>query len=72
MLVLHTPLQSGDSIGGSGPTSLIAAELGIPTIMTGNVANSGSRIHSPNESIKLNDYFDAISYFARFFERFAS
>ena len=60
------------TIGGSGPTSLIAAELGIPTIMTGNVANAGSRIHSPNESIKLDDYFDAISYFARFFERFAS
>lgn len=60
------------TIGGSGPTSLIAAELGIPTIMTGNVANSGSRIHSPNESITLEDYFDAIGYFARFFERFTS
>jgi acetylornithine deacetylase/succinyl-diaminopimelate desuccinylase-like protein len=60
------------TIGGSGPTSLIAAELGIPTIMTGNVANSGSRIHSPNESIKLDDYFEAIGYFARFYERFAS
>jgi acetylornithine deacetylase/succinyl-diaminopimelate desuccinylase-like protein len=40
--------------------------------MTGNVANADSRIHSPNESIKLEDYFDAISYFVRFFERFAS
>jgi acetylornithine deacetylase/succinyl-diaminopimelate desuccinylase-like protein len=80
--VVHTAIETwkdlGDeaivypTIGGSGPTSLIAAELGIPTIMTGSVANSGSRIHSPNESIKLDDYFDAISYFARFFERFAS
>ncbi|HET7270847.1 MAG TPA: M20/M25/M40 family metallo-hydrolase, partial [Rubrobacter sp.] len=60
------------TIGGSGPTSLIAAELGIPTIMTGSVVNAGSRIHSPNESIKLDDYFDAIRYFARFFERFTS
>ena len=59
------------TIGGSGPTSLIATDLGIPTIMTGNVANAGSRIHSPNESIQLEDYFDAIGYFARFFERFA-
>ena len=60
------------TIGGSGPTSLFAAELGIPTIMTGNVANTESRIHSPNESVRLDDYFEAVRYFARFFERFAS
>ena len=58
------------TIGGSGPTSLFATELGIPSIMTGNVANAGSRIHSPNESIRLDDYFEAVGYFARFFERF--
>jgi acetylornithine deacetylase/succinyl-diaminopimelate desuccinylase-like protein len=60
------------TIGGSGPTSLMVSDLGIPTIMTGNVANPESRIHSPNESILLDDYFEAIGYFARFFERFAS
>ena len=60
------------TIGGSGPTSLMVAELGIPTIMTGSVANMGSRIHSPNEWIRLDDYFETIRYFARFFERFAS
>ena len=58
------------TIGGSGPTSLVAAELGIPTIMAGNVANAGSRIHSPNESVRLDDYFETVGYFARFFERF--
>ena len=60
------------TIGGSGPTSLMVAELRIPTIMTGSVANMGSRIHSPNEWIRLDDYFETIRYFARFFERFAS
>src|SRR5918995_889645 len=60
------------TIGGSGPTSLIATELGIPTIMTGSVANTDSRLHSPNEWVRLDDYFEAISYFARFFERFGS
>ncbi|MDQ4126403.1 MAG: M20/M25/M40 family metallo-hydrolase [Actinomycetota bacterium] len=60
------------TIGGSGPTSLFATELGIPTIMTGNVANAGSRIHSPNESVRVDDYFEAVRYFARFFERYAS
>ncbi len=58
------------TIGGSGPTSLIATDLGVPTVMTGNVANSNSRIHSPNESSRLDDYFEAVRYFVRFFERF--
>jgi acetylornithine deacetylase/succinyl-diaminopimelate desuccinylase-like protein len=60
------------TIGGSGPTSLMAAELGIPTIMTGSVANVDSRLHSPNEWISLDDYFETIRYFVRFFERFAA
>jgi acetylornithine deacetylase/succinyl-diaminopimelate desuccinylase-like protein len=60
------------TIGGSGPTSLMVAELGIPTIMTGSVANVDSRLHSPNEWVRLDDYFETIRYFARFFERFSS
>ena len=60
------------TVGGSGPTSLIATELGIPTIMTGAVANVGSRFHSPNEWVRLDDYFESIRYFAGFFERFAA
>ncbi len=58
------------TIGGSGPTSLIAHDLGIPTIMTGGILNPESRIHSPNESARLEDYFEGVRYFARFFERF--
>ncbi|MGH3086782.1 MAG: M20/M25/M40 family metallo-hydrolase [Rubrobacteraceae bacterium] len=60
------------TIGGSGPTSLIATELGIPTVMTGSVANMNSRIHSPNESILLDDYFETVGYFVRLFERFGA
>jgi acetylornithine deacetylase/succinyl-diaminopimelate desuccinylase-like protein len=60
------------TIGGSGPTSLMVAELGIPTIMTGSVANVESRLHSPNEWVSLDDYFETIRYFARFFERYAT
>jgi acetylornithine deacetylase/succinyl-diaminopimelate desuccinylase-like protein len=60
------------TIGGSGPTSLMVSELGIPTIMTGSVANVESRLHSPNEWVRLGDYLETIRYFTRFFERFAS
>src|SRR5919112_4648160 len=59
------------TIGGSGPTSLLVADLGIPTVMTGSVTNAESRLHSPNEWVHLDDYYEAISYFARFFERYA-
>jgi acetylornithine deacetylase/succinyl-diaminopimelate desuccinylase-like protein len=60
------------TVGGSGPTSLVATELGIPTVMTGAVMNPGSRIHAPNESVRLDDYFESIGYFAHFFHRFAA
>lgn len=60
------------TIGGSGPTSLIVNDLGIPTIMTGGIVNPDSRIHSPNESARLEDYFEAVRYFAHFFERFGN
>jgi acetylornithine deacetylase/succinyl-diaminopimelate desuccinylase-like protein len=59
------------TIGGSGPTSLMTAELGIPTIMTGAIVNPESRIHAPNESARLDDYFESISYFAHFFRGYA-
>jgi acetylornithine deacetylase/succinyl-diaminopimelate desuccinylase-like protein len=67
----HQDVVVYPTIGGSGPTSLIATELGIPTIMTGSVANTDSRLHSPNEWVRLDDYFEAVGYFARFFERCA-
>ena len=60
------------TIGGSGPTSLIATELGIPTIMTGSVANTDSRLHAPNEWVRLDDYFGSVGYFGRVFERFGA
>ena len=60
------------TVGGSGPTSLIATELSIPTVMTGAVMNPESRIHAPNESVRLDDYFESIAYFAHFFRRFAA
>ena len=60
------------TIGGSGPTSLIATELGIPTVMTGSVANTGSRLHSPSGGSASTTTTRRYAYFARFFERFGA
>ncbi|HEY0071664.1 MAG TPA: M20/M25/M40 family metallo-hydrolase [Chloroflexia bacterium] len=58
--------------GGSGPASIITDELRIPLVMTGGVGFSGSRVHSPNESIRLDDFKQGIRYWGRFFARLAA
>lgn len=65
--VVLTPMT-----GGSGPLSLITGVLGIPTVMTGGVAFAESRVHSPNESIRLTDFKLAIRYWGRLFSRLAN
>lgn len=57
--------------GGSGPGSLIFSELGIPTVITGGIAYSGSRVHAPNESIRLDHFKQGIRYWGRFLDRLA-
>jgi acetylornithine deacetylase/succinyl-diaminopimelate desuccinylase-like protein len=58
--------------GGSGPLSLITSFLGIPTVMTGGPSFAESRVHSPNECIRLKDFKLAIRYWGRFFARLAN
>jgi acetylornithine deacetylase/succinyl-diaminopimelate desuccinylase-like protein len=57
--------------GGSGPMSLITEELGIPTVVAGGLGYAGSRGHSPNENIRLEDFKLAIRYWGRLFSRLA-
>jgi acetylornithine deacetylase/succinyl-diaminopimelate desuccinylase-like protein len=57
--------------GGSGPFSLFT-DLGIPTVITGGVANAESMVHAPNENILLDDFKQAIRYWGRLFARLAS
>jgi acetylornithine deacetylase/succinyl-diaminopimelate desuccinylase-like protein len=64
--VVITPMT-----GGSGPMSLITERLGIPTVVTGGVGDRESRGHSPNESINLDDFKEAIRYWGRLFARLA-
>jgi acetylornithine deacetylase/succinyl-diaminopimelate desuccinylase-like protein len=58
--------------GGSGPFSLIAGDLGIPTAMVCGPGNAASAIHSPNESIRLEDYRTTLRYWGRLFDRLAA
>ena len=56
---------------GTGPISLVIDGLSIPTIMAGGVGWPGDRIHSPNESIRKEDYLTAVRYWGRFMEQFS-
>ena len=58
--------------GGSGPFSLIAGDLGIPTAMVCGPGNAASAIHSPNESIRLEDYRTTLRYWGRLFDSLAA
>jgi acetylornithine deacetylase/succinyl-diaminopimelate desuccinylase-like protein len=51
--------------------SLITANLGIPTVVTGGIAFADSRAHSPNESIRLDHFKQGIRFWGRFFDRLA-
>jgi acetylornithine deacetylase/succinyl-diaminopimelate desuccinylase-like protein len=54
-MVYGKPPAIYPSSPGSGPAYLIIDELGIGTVATG-VGYSGSRIHAPNENIRIEDY----------------
>jgi acetylornithine deacetylase/succinyl-diaminopimelate desuccinylase-like protein len=50
--------------GGSGPAHLFTGHLGMPVLTTG-VGYLGSNIHSPNENIRLTDFYNGIRHTAR-------
>lgn len=49
--------------GGSGPNYLFAHEIGVPIVTLG-VGYSGSRIHAPNENIRISDFRNGMRHMA--------
>ncbi len=58
------------SHGGSGPMHALVQALGSNGIMAG-VCYPGVRMHSPNENIRLDDYFRHIEFLVEFMRQFA-
>lgn len=56
---------------GSGPMYHLSNALGIPAVSAIGVSNAQSRIHAPNENIKIADYIQGIKYIGELIERFA-
>jgi acetylornithine deacetylase/succinyl-diaminopimelate desuccinylase-like protein len=59
------------SMAGSGPMYALSTELGIPAVSGVGVGHAQSRIHAPNENIKLEDYFRSIKFTGEFIRIFA-
>jgi acetylornithine deacetylase/succinyl-diaminopimelate desuccinylase-like protein len=49
-------------MAGSGPMYPLSQALGVPVVSGMGVSHAQSRIHAPNENIRLSDYVEAIRY----------
>jgi acetylornithine deacetylase/succinyl-diaminopimelate desuccinylase-like protein len=60
------------SAGGSGPLSDVLRASGSPGAVMAGVGYHDTRIHSPNENIRLDDYWRHIEFLVELFRRFAA
>jgi acetylornithine deacetylase/succinyl-diaminopimelate desuccinylase-like protein len=60
------------TMAGSGPMYPLSAALGIPAVSGLGVGHAQSRIHAPNENIRVEDYFQSIKFTGEFIRIFAS
>ena len=59
-------------MAGSGPMYPLTQALGIPAVSGVGVGHAQSRIHAPNENIRLSDYIQAVKYNGEFIRIFAA
>ncbi|HUS71092.1 MAG TPA: M20/M25/M40 family metallo-hydrolase [Anaerolineae bacterium] len=59
------------SMAGSGPMYPLSTALGIPAVSGLGVGHAQSRIHAPNENIRLEDYFKAVKFTGEFIRVFS-
>lgn len=59
-------------MAGSGPMYPLSQALGIPAVSGVGVGHAQSRIHAPNENIRLTDYIQAVKYNGELIRLFAA
>ncbi len=57
---------------GSGPMWSLSSFIGGVPVVCAGISHADSRVHSPNEHIIVQNYYDGMRYMGRFFEEFAS
>jgi acetylornithine deacetylase/succinyl-diaminopimelate desuccinylase-like protein len=56
---------------GSGPMWSLSSFIGGVPVVCAGIAQADSRVHSPNENVPLQNYFDGMRYVGALFEEFA-
>ncbi len=59
------------TLAGGGPMYTLCQAWGIPAVSTG-CAWHDSRVHAPNENIRIGDYFEGMSFVRELIDRFAT
>jgi acetylornithine deacetylase/succinyl-diaminopimelate desuccinylase-like protein len=59
-------------MAGSGPMYPLSEALGIPAVSGVGVGHAQSRIHAPNENIRLDDYFESMKFTGQLIRLFAA
>jgi len=58
------------TMAGSGPMYPLSTALGVPAVSGSGVGHAKSRIHAPNENIRVEDYFQCVKFTGEFFRIF--
>lgn len=59
-------------IAGTGPMEQLCQRYGLPAVGGAGVGNSNSRVHAPNENVRLEDFVLGIKHVAAMLAEFAS
>lgn len=56
---------------GSGPMWSLSSFIGGAPVVCAGISHADSRVHSPNENVPLQNYYDGMRYMGVFFDEFA-
>ncbi len=59
-------------LAGTGPMEQLCQRYGLPAVGGAGVGNSNSRVHAPNENVRLEDFVLGIKHVAAMLAEFAS
>ncbi len=66
----QTPVLIPNSPG-SGPMWSLSSFIGGVPVVCAGIASADNRVHSPNENVPLNNYYEGMRYMGAFFDEFS-
>jgi acetylornithine deacetylase/succinyl-diaminopimelate desuccinylase-like protein len=60
------------TMAGTGPMYVLGPGIGVPVVSGAGCSYHGTRIHAPDEHIRVDDYWNAMHWMGRFLHEFAA